>query len=313
MRSRPRAEPSAQGRAGAANSKTLMSSIAQTTIGTVPPVTTTSTTRQAATTHTTNSAAAAGSQPSTQAGSADATLTAAQPAVQMAPWSPYATPLPTPGFPFLPTGCPPYWGMYPYPYPQYVPPMPTLSLGGNLAAMNAITSAPRTEQCPPPAPVPDLLETGPEPSPSPGEVLGLPADIYDDMPRLEGQEDSDEGSEIKMQGASNVHSGPSPERERMSLRMSSVPSQVQSPSSRGHHGVAEQVFPIAPRTLIKTYEENGDEGTSRLPNKGSDAAGPSGLGTDFRPVTPVPLWVVTEAKRKQRSHHHLRKDREHAL
>ena len=27
-------------------------------------------------------------------------------------------------------------------------------------------------------------------------VLGLPADIYDDMPHLEGQEDSDEGSEI---------------------------------------------------------------------------------------------------------------------
>ncbi len=99
MRSLPWAESSAQGRAEAANSKTLTSSIAQMTIGTVPPVTTTSTTRQATTTHTTNSAAAAGSQPSTQAGSADATLTAAQSAVQMATGSPYATPLPTPGFP----------------------------------------------------------------------------------------------------------------------------------------------------------------------------------------------------------------------
>ncbi len=70
--------------------------------------------------------------------------------------------------------------------------------------MNAISSAPGTEQRPPPAPVepvPDTPETGPEPSPSPGEVLGLPADIYDDMPPLEGQEDSDEGGEIEIQGA----------------------------------------------------------------------------------------------------------------
>ena len=104
---------------------------------------------------------------------------------------------------YLPGGYPPYWGMYPYPYPQYVPPMSALSLGGTLAAMNTISSASRTEQCSPPAsvePVPGTQEMRPEPSPSPGENLGLPADMYDDMPPLEGPEDSDEGSEIEVQG-----------------------------------------------------------------------------------------------------------------
>ncbi len=108
IRSRARAESSAPGRAEAANSKTLTSSTTQMTIGTSPPVTTTSTTRQAAAMHTTNSAAAAGSQPSMQARSMDATLTAAQSAVQMATGSPYTTPLPPPGFSYLSTGYPPY-------------------------------------------------------------------------------------------------------------------------------------------------------------------------------------------------------------
>ena len=173
------------------------------TIGTVTPATTTSATRQAAATLTTSSAAAAGSRSSMQAGSADATLSVAQSAVQMATGSSYATPLPPPGFPYLSTGYPPYWGMYPYPYPQYVPPMSTLSLGGNLAAMNTNSSASRTEQCSPPAPmepVPDAPETEPEPSLSPREDPEWPADIYDDIPPLDGPEDSDEGSEIEVQG-----------------------------------------------------------------------------------------------------------------
>ncbi len=214
-RFRTQAESSTQGRAEAVNSKTLTSSIAQMTLGTVPPVTTTSTTRQAAATLTTSSAAAAGSQPSTQAGSADATLPATRSAAQMATGSPYAMPLPPPGFPYLPAGYPPYWGMYPYPYPQYVPPMPALSLGGTLAAMNAVSSASRTEQCSPPAPVepaPDTPEMRPEPSPSPGEDLGLPTDIYDDMPPLEGPEDSDESSEIEVQGTVCAVARPSAKR-----------------------------------------------------------------------------------------------------
>ena len=200
------------------SSNTLTSSIAQMTIGTAPPVMSPPTTHQAAATLAANSAVAAGSQPSTQAGSADVTLTAAQSAVQMTTGSPYTTPLPPPGFPYLSTGYPPYWGMYPYPYPQYIPPMAALSLGGSLATMNGISSAPRTEQCPPPAPVepiPDKPETVPEPSSPSGEILGLPADIYDDMPPLEGQEDSDEGSEIEVQGAVC----PSSKRKGISLRM----------------------------------------------------------------------------------------------
>ncbi len=60
------------------------------------------------------------------------------------------------------------------------------------------------------------------------------------------------------------------------------------------------------------YEENRDGGTNQLPNKGSDAAGPSRPGTDCRPVMPVPQRVVEKARKKQESHH-LGKDREHAL
>ncbi len=202
-RAHNRAAFSAQGRAEAANSKTLTSSIAQMTIGTVTPAATTSATCQVAATLTTSSAAAAGSRSSTQAGSADATLPATQSTVQMATGSPYATSLPPPGFPYLSAGYPPYWEMYPYLYTQYVPPMPTLSLGGSLAVMNTNSSASGTEQRSLPAPVepvPDVPEMGPEPSPSPREDPEWPADIYDDIPPLDGPEDSDEGSEIEVQG-----------------------------------------------------------------------------------------------------------------
>ena len=180
-----------------------MSSIAQMTIGTVPPLTTTSIRRQAAAMLTTSSAVAARGQPSAQAGLADATLPATQSTAQLTARNPYATSLPPPGFLYLPAEYPPYWGMYPYPYPQYVPPMSALSLGGTLAAMNTISSASGTEQCSPPAPVepaPDVPEMRPESPQSPGEDLGWPADIYDDMPPLEGPEDSNEGSEIEVQG-----------------------------------------------------------------------------------------------------------------
>ncbi len=85
----------------------------------------------------------------------------------------------------------------------------------------------------------------------------------------------------------------------------------QSPSSRGHHGVEEQVSPIAPRTPLKIYEENEDGGTSQLPNRGSDASGPSRLGIDCGPVMPVPPRVVKKVKRKKKPQR-LRKDREHA-
>ncbi len=99
IRSRGRAESSAAKKAETTSSKTLTSSIAQMTLETAPPVVTTPATRQAAATHATDTAAAARSQPSTHAGSADVTLTAAQSAVQMATGSPYPTPLPQLGSP----------------------------------------------------------------------------------------------------------------------------------------------------------------------------------------------------------------------
>ncbi len=200
---RSRSESSTQRKAEAASSKTLMSSIAQMTIGTVTPATTISTSRLAATTRTTGSAVAAGGQPSTQAGLTDATLSAVQSTAQLTAGSPYATPLPPPGFPYLPAGYPPYWGMYPYPYPQYAPPMTALSIGGALAAMTTTSSAPGEEQGSPSAPVestPDAPEMGPESPQSPGEDPEWPADEYADIPPLEGVEESDEGSEIEIQG-----------------------------------------------------------------------------------------------------------------
>ncbi len=110
-----RSESSTHRRVETAGSKTLTSSIAQMTIGTVTPATTAPTSCPAAITTITSSAVAAGGQPSIQAGLADATLSATQSAAQLATGSPYATSLPPPGFPYLPTGYPPYWGMYPYP------------------------------------------------------------------------------------------------------------------------------------------------------------------------------------------------------
>ncbi len=104
MRAHNRAESSAPGRVEAASSKTLTSSIAQMTIGTIPPVTTTSTTCQAAATLTTSSAAAAGGHPSTQARPTDATPPATESAAQLATGSPYTTPLPPPDFPTFQPG-----------------------------------------------------------------------------------------------------------------------------------------------------------------------------------------------------------------
>ncbi len=72
--------------------------------------------------------------------------------------------------------------------------MTALSLGGTLAAVNTTSLASETEQCSPSAPVepaPDAPEMRPEPPQSPGEDLGMPGDIYDDMPPLEGPEGAD--------------------------------------------------------------------------------------------------------------------------
>ncbi len=206
LRSRTRTESSASGKNEAASSKTLTSSIAQMTIGVAPSLVTTCATCQPATTLVSTATAAARTEPSTPAGSVDTATTAAQSMVQMATGNPYPAPLPPPGFPYLSTGYPPHWGMYPYPYPQYVPPIPTMSVGGNLVMMNATLSNPVAELCPPEAslePPPDASGAIREPSPPLEETLCSPASIYEDMPPLEGPEDSDERGkeEIETQGA----------------------------------------------------------------------------------------------------------------
>ncbi len=179
-----------------------MSSIAQMTIGTVPPTTTTSVSHPVTATATTSSAVVAGGQPGAQTGLADATFSATQSAAQLAAGNPYATPLPPPGFPYLPAGYPPYWGMYPYPYPPYVPSMPALSLGGTLATVKAITPDPGQGSDPsstPIEPIPDAPEVRPETPQPPREDPEWPDDMYADMPPLEGRE-SDEYCEIEAQG-----------------------------------------------------------------------------------------------------------------
>ncbi len=202
-RTRSRSESSSHRKVEAAGSKTLTSSIAQMTIGTVPPTTTTSVSCPATTTTTTSSAVTAGGQPGIQTGLADATLSATQSAAQLAARNPYATPLPPPSFPYLPAGYPPYWGMYPYPYPPYVPSMTALSIGGALTAVNTPSSASGTEQRPsstPVEPAPNVPGMRSEPPQSPGEDPEWPAEMYDDIPPLEGVEDSDENSEVDIHG-----------------------------------------------------------------------------------------------------------------
>ncbi len=148
LRSRSRTESSTSGKTEAASFNTLTSSIAQMTIGVAPPLVATAVTSQPSATVVPTTVAAARSQLSTPAGSTDIATTVAQSAVQMATGSPYPVPPPSPGFPYLSTGYPPYWGMYPYPYPQYVPPMLTMPLGGNLAMMNTTLPTPVAELCP---------------------------------------------------------------------------------------------------------------------------------------------------------------------
>ncbi len=60
---------------------------------------------------------------------ADTAPTVAHTSAQLATGHPYAVHPPPPGFSYLPAGYSPYFGMYPYPYPQYVPPLPPVHSG----------------------------------------------------------------------------------------------------------------------------------------------------------------------------------------
>ncbi len=52
---------------------------------------------------------------------------------------------PPPGFLYLPGGYSPYWGMYQYPYPQYMPPLPPVHPGGIMLPMAASLLFPAPE------------------------------------------------------------------------------------------------------------------------------------------------------------------------
>ncbi len=115
LRSRSRTDTPASTKTEVVSSKALTVSIAQMTIGVAPPLVATTTTRQSAATPVSATALPAIRPIATPVGTADTATMVAHSAVQMTTGSPYSTHPPPPGFPYLPTGYPPYWGMYPYP------------------------------------------------------------------------------------------------------------------------------------------------------------------------------------------------------
>ncbi len=143
LRSRTRTDTPTLTSTEVVSSKALTVSIAEMTIGVAPSMVATTTTRQSAAAPVSTTTVSAGRSIATPVGTADTATMVAHSVVQMATGSPYP-----PGFPYLPAGYPPYWGMYPYPYPQYVPPMPTMPLGGNPALMNATLPTSAAGLCP---------------------------------------------------------------------------------------------------------------------------------------------------------------------
>ncbi len=129
-------------------SKALMVSIAQMTIGVTPPMVAMTMTRQSAATPIPATAVSTRQPVAAPVGATDTATTVAHSAAQMATGSPHPTHPPPPGFPYLPTGYPPYWGMYPYLYPQYVASMPTMPLGGDPASLNTMLPTSVAEPCP---------------------------------------------------------------------------------------------------------------------------------------------------------------------
>ena len=199
------------------SSKALTVSIAQMTIGVAPPLVVAATTHQQAVTPA--SAAPTPSRRLTTASveAADTATTVAHSAAQLATGNPYTTHPPPPGFPYLSTGYPLYWGMYPYPYPQYVPPMPTMPLGGNPTSMNTTLPTSVARLCPsqvamdPPA---DTSGTALEPPPPIWEAPASPTSSEEAMPPLEGPEDSDEIEEEVAESQGVVWAvTPTPKRE----------------------------------------------------------------------------------------------------
>ncbi len=117
------------------SSKALTVSIAQITIGAAPPLVASAMTHQSAAAPASTATALFGQSTIASIEAMDTATTIAHSVAQLTTGCPYTTHPPPPGFPYLSTGYPPYWGMYPYPYPQYVPLLPTIPLGGSLTSM----------------------------------------------------------------------------------------------------------------------------------------------------------------------------------
>ncbi len=117
------------------------------------------------------------------------------------------------------------------------------------------------------------------------------------------------GRHLRLQPAWLPHQVKSPTGRR---RWTPCPRKGQSPSSKGHHGVEEQVSPIAPRTPLKLMRRKGMEEQASCPPKDPTRLALQGQRLTVDPSCQSRRRVVTKARRKQESHH-LGKDREHAL
>ncbi len=206
LRSRTRMDTPASTDTEAVSSGTLAVSVAQMTIGVASPMPAMTMTRQSAALPFPTTAVSARQPIAAPVGTADTATTVARSMVQMATGSPYLAHPPPPGFPYLTTGYPPYWGMYPYPYPQYLPPMLTMPLGGNPTSMNATLPTSATVSCHTQVAMetPAVILGTTLDSPLPiSEAPDSPASSYGEMPPLEGLEDSDEleEEEIETKGA----------------------------------------------------------------------------------------------------------------
>ncbi len=78
--------------------------------------------------------------------------------------------------------------------------------------------------------------------------------------------------------------GPSSKREGMLLKIvPACPGKGRSPSSRGHHGVEEQVSPIGPRTPLKPDRRTGMKEQASCPVKDPTRLALQGQGLTVDP------------------------------
>ncbi len=125
-------------------SRDLVVSISQMTLGAAPPLAVSAVPRLAAV-PTLLAVAPPLRATVMPAGVTDTATTVAHSSAQLATGHPYATHPPAPGFLYPPAGYLPYWGMYPYKYPQYPAPLPSVHPGRGVPPMVAPLSLPVPE------------------------------------------------------------------------------------------------------------------------------------------------------------------------